>query len=261
MEKPSITILTSSGLTHKQAILYLTLIEHGEQSPAALARLTNESRTNTYMLCEKMASLGLISRTSQSKTTYVAAPPTVMRSLIEKRRKEILQDEKIVREGMGSLLTYYYEKRHTPGVVTRYGRDGINALYESIIEDGHEQIFIQSPHDGSYMGESYYRHFGERRKKAGIASTALSVSDPKTHAIHTAELDKAEGITQRTWLNKNDYKAPVEWIVHHDKVSAITFTDQPIALTIHSPYIAESMRQIIALVRRADPDKIANNNC
>ena len=47
-------ILQKAGLTESQAKGYLALIKNGALSPVELAKKTDESRTNGYMICEKL---------------------------------------------------------------------------------------------------------------------------------------------------------------------------------------------------------------
>ena len=61
------TILRKAGLTESQAKGYLALIEHGSLSPVELAEKTGETRTNGYMICEKLEKLGLATKKDDKK--------------------------------------------------------------------------------------------------------------------------------------------------------------------------------------------------
>jgi len=243
--------LRHAGLTEPQALIYVALLQHGPLSPAQLAKQTGESRTNAYMLCDKLSTLGIALKVPGKKLLYEAAHPATLETLAEKRRKQLQRSERVVHENVSSLIDIYFESRDTPGVVTRFGKDGIEQVYQHILKDGHNQEYLQSPHDGAYMGEQFYQEFGKKRIAAGIKSRVISVADKKTLAAHTPQRETAEGISERTWLQEGEYTAPVEWVIQGSTVSAITFTEQPIVLTIHSSYIAESMRQLFELVRKS----------
>ncbi|MFZ1249627.1 MAG: helix-turn-helix domain-containing protein [Candidatus Saccharimonadales bacterium] len=242
--------LRHAGLGQSQAKTYLTLLQHGPLGALQLAKLTGESRTNTYMLCDKLIRFGLVMKMEGKKTLYEAAHPSALETLAEKRRKQVQKSEKIVHDTVSELIATYYRTRDTPGVVTRFGHEGIAAVYNEIIECGTDQQYLQSPHDGAYMGEDFYKEFGAKKRKRGIQSRVISVADTKTRAAHTQERELLEGVTERIWLQPGTYTAPVEWIVQGGTVSAITFTEQPITLTIHSPQIADSIRQLFELVRK-----------
>ena len=65
------TILRKAGLTESQAKGYLALIQHGALTPAELAEKTGETRTNGYMICEKLEQLGLATKKDGKKTVYL----------------------------------------------------------------------------------------------------------------------------------------------------------------------------------------------
>ena len=65
-------ILRKAGLTESQAKGYLALIENGELSPVELAEKTGESRTNGYMICERLEKLGLATKKDGQKAGFYA---------------------------------------------------------------------------------------------------------------------------------------------------------------------------------------------
>ena len=255
MDEPSpvannIAILRKAGLTESQAKGYLALIEHGELSPAELAEKTNESRTNGYMICEKLASLGLAIKKDDPKALYEPSHPSALEVLAEKRRKIVQKNEMDVKNNIDSLISSYYESRETPGVTTEVGREAIESVYDAILRDGHPLEYIRSPHDSGYMSHEYYQDYGSRRAKAGISTRAITIKTDRSAQRWSPEYDKKRLIEERTWLTTDDYDARVEWSVYGDKVSALIFGEQPIALTIHSKDAAESFRQMFNIIRK-----------
>ena len=245
-----IQTLRHAGLTEAQAKTYFALLQQGPCEPVQLAESTGESRTNTYMLCERLIELGLVVRINGKKTTYEVTHPSALETLVEKRRKQVQKSEKLVHENVAELIDTFFKTRNTPGVVTRFGREGIAAVYDEIIECGQDQQYLQSPDDSAYMGEQFYKDFGVKKRSRGIQSRVISIADAKTRSAHPKERELMEGIAERTWLIPGSYTAPVEWVVQENKVTIITFKEQPITLTIHSEQIADSVRQLFDLVRK-----------
>lgn len=83
------TILRKAGLTESQAKGYLALIQHGSLSPGELAERTNETRTNGYMICEKLEKLGLATKKDGKKTVYMPESPTRLKQLLINRQKRL----------------------------------------------------------------------------------------------------------------------------------------------------------------------------
>lgn len=243
------TILHKAGLTESQAKGYLALIENGALSPAELAEKTNETRTNGYMICEKLVNLGLATKKEGKKALYTPNHPSALETLAERRRKILMRNEQEVKNGISSLVDYYYDKRDTPGVTTAVGRSAIEFVYNAILADKQPLEYLRSPYDSGYMSSEYYREYGLKRAEAGIDTKVIAIATPSSLNRWSLEYDERRRIAQRTWLTSKQYDAKVEWSVYGDKVSALTFGEEPIALTIHSKDIAESFRQIFALIR------------
>ena len=67
-------LLEEIGLNSSQAKVYLALIEKGALTPPAVSEVTNENRTNAYMVLEQLEKLGLAEKLQKAKKlTYQAA--------------------------------------------------------------------------------------------------------------------------------------------------------------------------------------------
>jgi hypothetical protein len=95
------------------------------------------------------------------------------------------------------------------------------------------------------------RHLVTRHGTERHAITTDSVESPAN-----PEIDQRTNLT-RTWVDENDYTAPVEWSVSGDEVTIFVFEKDGSAVRITSPAIAESLRQIYGMLDkslRANPD-------
>lgn len=247
---PETTILRKAGLTESQAKGYLALIEHGQLTPVELAEKTGESRTNGYQICEKLEKLGLATKKDGKKAIYSPAHPSALETLAERRRKAVQRNEQEVKNNIGTLIDFYYESRDTPGVTTEVGRNAIESVYNNILRDGQTLEYLRSPYDSGYMSSEYYKEYYARRAKAGVYTKVIAIDTERSRKRWSPEYDTHRLIKERFWLQHSDYDAKVEWSVYGDKVSALTFGEQPIAVTIHSKEIAESFRQLFNIVRK-----------
>lgn len=59
--------LLEAGLSESQAKAYVALIQQGQLSPPQLADQVKESRTNSYMILEKLEELGLVKKVISKK--------------------------------------------------------------------------------------------------------------------------------------------------------------------------------------------------
>lgn len=241
-------ILRKAGLTESQAKGYLALIEHGELSPTQLGTYTGESRTNAYMICDKLVALSLATKKDGTKAVYSPNHPSALETLAERRRKVIQRNEQEVKNNLNALIDYYYEQRDTPGFTIELGREGIEKVYSEILKDAQDLELLRSPHDSGYMSSEFYRKYQAERARRNIQTKLIATDNPRSRQKQTPTYDISRGIVQRVWMKTSQYNAAVEWSVYGDKVSAITFGEQPVALTLYSKEIANSMRQILSLV-------------
>ena len=77
--------------------------------------------------------------------------------------------------------------------------------------------------------------FGKRRY--GITP------DISTGTTANSEGDERSNLA-RTWVRQEDYTAPVEWSVSGSSLLIVVFADEPHAVTIDNPLIAEAFRQM-----------------
>lgn len=241
------TILRKAGLTESQAKGYLALIEQGALTPAELAEKTDESRTNGYMICEKLEALGLATKKEGKKALYTAAHPSALEALAEKRRKAITRNELEVKQGISPLIDLFYKFREEPGARTLQGLDGIKEVFADVLRTGQDVYFIRTIADIQTLPDSFFAQHREERSQKGIKTYALT---PLSKAGKTAS---ASGIDEqyhfhRTFFPAEQYTAPVEIQVYGDKAAFIAYGETQMATIIQSPPVAEAMRQLLIMI-------------
>ncbi len=254
----TLAIVRKAGLTQSQAKGYLALIEHGQLSPVELAESTGESRTNGYMICEKLEKLGLATKKDGKKALYAPTHPSALETLAEKRRKVITRNEQEVKSGLSPLIDLFYTHTEMPGTRTLQGKDGIKAVYEDTLRQGNPIYLWRTTGDAAVLGHEYYRSYRADRADAGIATYAITpYSEVSRKHILDGEDEKYN--YHRTFIDSDIYTAPVEIDVYGDKVAFIAFGDTQMATILNSPAIAEAVRQIIIMTanaHRADSDAL-----
>lgn len=244
---PIVDIIRKAGLTESQAKGYLALIEHGMLTPTELADHTSESRTNAYMICEKLEKLGLASKTDAKKSTYKPSHPSALETLAEKRRKALVRNEQEVKGGLTSLIDLFYSSNELPGTRTLQGVDGIKEVYKDTLRTGQPIYLLRTIADIPDLGQDYLDSYREKRAGLGIVTYALTPDTDYARA-NLASGEDSRLLFHRTFLPDNTYTAPVEIDVYGTKVALIAFGDTQMATIIDSPPIAESMRQVLRLL-------------
>ncbi len=248
---PDTTILRKAGLTESQAKGYLALIEHGELTPVELATSTGESRTNGYMICEKLESLGLAVKKEGKKALYSPAHPSALEVLAEKRRKVLVRNEQEVKQGISPLIDLFYASTEMPGTRTLQGVEGIKEVFDDTLRKKSPIYLIRSP-DTSLpeLGYDFIFDYREKRAQAGITTYALTPDSQEARHNYQSGED-ARLLMERTFIPIGAYTAPVEIDIYGDKVAFIGFGDTQMTTLIQSAPVAAAMREIHAAMAAA----------
>ena len=239
--------IRKAGLSESQSKCYLVLIEHGQLSPTEIATLTGESRTNSYMICEKLELFGLITRKAGKKIVYIPAHPSALETLAEQRRKIMVRNENEVKQTLSPLIDLFYASTEMPGTRTLQGVEGIKEVYRDTLRSKQDLYLLRSDHDTPVMGIDFFNEYKAKRAAKGIRTFALTPDSPEV--IHNQARDEELLIT-RTILPKGYYTGAAEIDVYGTKVAFISFGDTQMATIIDSPPIAEAVRQIMQLLIR-----------
>jgi sugar-specific transcriptional regulator TrmB len=245
--------LVQLGLSRPQAKAYIYLVKDGSLAPPALAKKITESRSNTYKILDRLVELGLARKTEEHKKfIYRPENPIALEKLTKQARDTALAREKQIRESMPALLSYFYTYSEQPGVRMFQGKDNLKEVFNDMLRTGQDIYLIRSPDDAKFYDETFFERFRTKRAALGITTYALTVDVPS--AIHDTERDKRNNFV-RIWLPPETYTAPVEYNIYGDKVAIISYGQEAIATIIESPQIADSFRQLFALIRMSNQDR------
>lgn len=239
--------LEAAGLHPSLAKTYLALINQDEITASNLAKITGESRTNTYKLLDELVSLDLASkRDVKKKLHYKANNPVQLLSLANEKLDQLTQKQIQIQASVPKLMQRYYVKHERPGIRFFEGKKGIEEIYRLQIKEKKPIYFLKTRDDIKFFGFSFMHKIRGLAPKAKIPRFAFTPDS--VEAPVNLEKDRREKLLERTWYREEDYTAPVEWSVYGDKISIISFGNEAIGTVIESPQIAESLRQIFKLL-------------
>ncbi len=246
-----IDILKKAGLSEAQALVYDCLLQNGALTPTELAENTKQSRENCYAVAKRLVELGLIEETDDKKRKYRVLNPSALETLVEKRRKVMVKNEKFVKENLSSLIDTFYANNEMPGSRTLEGLEGIKEAHNDVLRTKKDVYLLRTTADrvlgdDEQMG-SYLRYYRDQLPILKINTYALT---PVTkEGIKNAKTGRDKAVLfHRTWMPEEDYTSPMEIMVYGDKVALIAFGETQMATIIMSPIIAEAMRQIIKIM-------------
>lgn len=242
-------LLQSLGLTKSQAIVYLRLVENGELSPPAVAKLSGETRSNAYMILQKLEELKLVERIEKTKKiTYQPLNPIALERLAEDKRQQVIKTEEHIKQALPQMLSYFYSFTEKPGIRLLQGVDGLKEIYKDTLRTRKDIYFLRTPSEVQVLGHDYFTQYKKKRVELGITTYAYTTNTAE--ARHHKAADDKKNKMIRTLLKPKDYDAPVEVNVYGDKVAFLSYGEELMGIIIQSPTIAESMRQVFKLIRR-----------
>lgn len=104
--------LKQLGFTDKEISIYLSILEHGKLSAAAVARLTGINRTTVYSVAKELVTKGVIAEDIGSiNLYYTALPPEDLRALYQKEEMA-LRDRKAAVESAIAELALVPKGKH-----------------------------------------------------------------------------------------------------------------------------------------------------
>lgn len=232
------SILQRAGLTLSQAKGYLALIEHGELTPAELASKTGETRTNGYMVCERLEQLGLASKSDHKKTTYLPESPTQLKQLLLTQQKQLKSASDELSSLLPRLTSTYRLITDKPGVVYLEGVDSLKSVYDDIIATNDTLRIFPSAHD--------------RDNPAIAAMIDQQIARQRTAGIKTEVLLRKESLAGVT--NDELFEARLSHIgaldaqvmMYGPNVAITTFGEGVVTTVLTNQAIADTIRQLFA---------------
>lgn len=242
-------ILRKAGLTESQAKGYLALIQHGTLSPTELAQHTNESRTNGYMICEKLEKLGLAERKTNQKNIYFPTSPQNLKKLVlaQQRKLRLANDE--LAGLLPTLQSQFNLISDEASITTLEGTAGIKALYADILREGHNLSIIPSQYDRIDPAVSAeIDHQIAKQHEQGLKARVILTDLTKEVA--------SDLLQKKIYTRANSLSSPAQFIMYGDTVAISTFRHGMLTTVINHPEIAASFQAIFETMWRTGNDPL-----
>ncbi len=241
--------LQAAGLTETEAKTYTALLSQAEWQPRKLALFVEETRTNMYKILDRLVELGLAERYDKAKKLhYRATNPSRLLELAHELKATREHAEKELELSVQSLTHEFIKANDQPGIRFFQGKDEIRTIFEELAHSSEPVSFVHTLAGIDFYG---YDHMHELRMlavKAGVKRSALT---PDT-GLATADYKETDALFHltRTWLQDEDYTAPVEWGVFENKLYIISYGQEALGVMLESEQVAEGFKQLFKLIER-----------
>jgi predicted transcriptional regulator len=218
----------------------------GSALPQEIATEFGLTRSNAYKVLDRLVEVGLINKHKiNKKTTYQPNNPLALSGMVNEARNKVALQEDAVKSIMDDLLKQFYQKTEIPTIEIKTGKLNVVSAYKQQISLKQPIYFIRSSLDIPTLGFETMHEIRtlpsyNNQKRFGI--TALLPDSAKM-----PEMDKRSNL-ERIWIDPEDYAAPVEWSVSGSMLLIVLFAEEPHAISITNPIIAEAFLQIWKLI-------------
>jgi sugar-specific transcriptional regulator TrmB len=163
-------ILEQSGLTDKEARIYLAALELGKSSILHIADYSKVKRTTVYEIIPQLENKGMIVQSKDGKKNiYVAESPKTVLSLLKEREKRF-------HEALPEMMSLYNTQENRPKVFFYEGKDEVQNMYIDTIRTGKPIMNYTSIIDlYKYLDESWVREYIKLRTEAGVKTRIIAV--------------------------------------------------------------------------------------
>ena len=232
-------LLEHIGLSEKESLVYLTLLESGTLSIAALAEHSGMHRPALYKLLPRLEGRGLVSRVRKNRRVFfVAESPEKLETLVQGIAHSFEQTLPILKQ-------VYAAKEKRPLIKFLTGRKGIIFVYEDIITTLKKgEIFYRYSSSKNARRDDWYvpKNYRERRDKKQIER--FVITNEKTQGRKKPRLERYTKVVPKDY-DLWDYN--ITQLIYADKVAFVDYNTET-AIIIENPIIAEFQRKIFKLL-------------
>jgi sugar-specific transcriptional regulator TrmB len=234
--------LESLGLTKGESKVYWALLEIGECTVGALLKEAKVSHSKIYDILERLSDKGLVTIIKKHNTQhFLANKPESLKDLLNEKRKEIDEREKILDNIMPELQTKL-EYAGTKDEITIFeGKSGVRRFSELIFE-------LMKPDDTFYLigtPKSTYKVMGEyftgwqaRRVQKKIAARMLFSEEARDRGEKRKDLPKT-----KIKFIPNDLAPEALTEMFGDYFAIMVIVGKPMVIMIKNKIIANSYKK------------------
>lgn len=232
-------VLSQLGLNPKEAQFYLFLLQEGNHTASEISKLLSESRTNTYMVLEKLEAEKLVvADDSVSVRRYAAVDPSQLRVRLNTELQSLKQRQSLLQNALPELSSLYNLGQRKPGVVHLEGINGFKILLEDMVKAKGVVDLLASDDGPATVEASELLQKGLAKRKAkGIRTrTIFHTGAKKWPGI--AQF-KARGLDVRFW---GDAPRPGEMVIYDNKLAFTVYEPALITTVLTDEVLAQTFR-------------------
>ena len=232
-----IKALEKFGLSEKEAKLYLTSLELGEDTASNISIKSSLPRTLVYDILERLIDLGLISYSiKNNKKYFTASPPDELISILKEKEetiKEILPYLKDLQKAKAA-------KR--PKVEIYVGEEGMKTVMNDILRSNSKELLAYGSSRSSYEIMPLFIEKWHKQRVENKIIMKILYNDTKEAK------DKVKKFKESLLLAKHRFmpiklESPTATLIYSNKVVLQSWTKEPFAVMIENEEMAKNQKK------------------
>jgi len=174
-------LLSRAGLSEKEAVIFMILLEKGELGAGEIIRLANLKRGDGYNQIYSLIKKGLVEETATNGwKRFKLEHPGKLDEYVENRTKELTQVKKELSGAMSAILSTYNLSYHKPGVKVFEGEEGARRMMNDTLTAKTEIIQIIDPLTLEKFLHAENERYLKQRKMLNIKKRVIFPDSPFT---------------------------------------------------------------------------------
>lgn len=163
-----IKTLIDCGLSRKEAVVYVSLLELEIARVNEIARKTKINRSSTYVVLDSLKEKGLVATSNDGSgiQEFIASPPDL---LLQSAKESATRQQSIknnLEEVVPELKALHKDTKHRPKVRVYEGVNGVKELYYHLLSSNYDELRTYSnPENIFKIMPNFNEHNSERMKK------------------------------------------------------------------------------------------------
>lgn len=230
-----ISVLEQSGLSEKEAKVYLALLELKEALPSTISRKTGVKRPTTYVILETLTSKGIVSKVEKKQLTFFQALDP--RLLVEDQHTKFESLQKSLPELMGLHERFF----SVPRMSLYEGKEGLIKIMENTLTAKTPIcVWANAEMAATTILADYYPQYIKKKVKKRVWVNAILGYDKRALLFKKTE---KEELREVHLIPKKKFPFKNEIDIYDNKVAIISHQDQ-VGVIIENINIADTQRSI-----------------
>jgi predicted transcriptional regulator len=252
MENPLFEQLIGLGLSHYEAGVYLTLLEHSPTSAGFIAKKLRYSRSTVYAALDKLTGKGLVGTTFKNGVKqFIAEEPKRLGEILHEEQRSVAKRVELFSKMAGQLQFMSKGNAQIPNIIFFEGWESLKKIYLSMLQAAPKKStmyiirseFYWTPEWTFIFGDEWHNLIKRWRADRDI-TTQLLINDSKVEKKHLP-FYKSRKHTASRFLPKDQSVKDFALYILGDTVSILSLEkNNSVGVKITNQALAENFKKI-----------------